>query len=239
MSIAATLFDNLPDFVKTPPVECVVFAWGANEDRQLGAVIRLPFIAYEYEAMDSRLRCRGLCLDAQSYRITSRLSIERTTTRMQSSRCRKPQYHGRVASTSAVGVHSTEICDRCVGRTVWYGRGGGMIEEHWVEVTNLMERTVKRRYGSRMFRLFRWRLADGIAWRSIPYLRCISLGLFECGDGGCSMGRSMRGVAMNICNVLWRYQSYATFCSPLQLFPISVFSKLPVEVRIDPRLYED
>lgn len=35
-SPVGALCARLPDYVKHPPIETVVFAWGVNEDRQLG-----------------------------------------------------------------------------------------------------------------------------------------------------------------------------------------------------------
>ena len=52
--------DGPPDFVLNPPVECVVFGWGANEDGQLGldrdTVVSVPRVIESL--LGSRLRGR-------------------------------------------------------------------------------------------------------------------------------------------------------------------------------------
>ena len=191
MSIAATLFDSLPDFVKTPPVECVVFAWGANEDRQLGAVSECPSFALSMSGWPWIPGC-----DAEDYVSTPRVIESLLGCRLRGRRlgC-NPLVAGsrNTMAVSQVRQPSTAIGWRRVtvvsGRMVWYGRGGGTIEAHWAGAISLSERTVKRRYGSKMFRLFRWQSAAGIAWRSIRYIRFVSLDPVECGDGWMQHGK--------------------------------------------------
>jgi len=36
MSVLDEFSEDVPDYISEPPIECVVFGWGANEDGQLG-----------------------------------------------------------------------------------------------------------------------------------------------------------------------------------------------------------